>query len=654
MFHFLNRFAAPKPVARSRRRNKLGRASGFESLESREMMTGTSALTMYPAATISSYTNVGFQNNPVASLSATVAGKQDATPAHFTAQVNWGDENGWQPAQVVVNNTAGTRIPLLIEGSHTYDEPGTHTIQVKVTGDGITISGVESVGSVENMPSQASQPGLEAANLGGPKPLGATQLVLYDAQTLTTTQGAAAKGIVATADGYYGGLHDTVASDYKTQINWGDSPRWTTGNVVAAPAGSSIPFQITGTHTYQDAGAFPVTVVLTGPDGQTLTERTSMVVVNPTSATTAPLLLKGSVAVNATETQLVAEGAQLDAWGANLQAATNDAVKSFAEGLLNPSAQPSAISVSNPAQYPFSRSFFDAGRMLQGIANGVASLPKDVLTMFENMVSHPETMIPGYPVFAAANTLGAAVANPTAAMNQIMQGFQAFANLDPAQVGGQSIPSAVLFGILGSNTTLAGQIDKAETTFTATGGAAPIKNYGGMSSNLIPPSQVIPSGEKPLAAVINQIRWANPIANVNPGFGTVVGTDTNCAYAAIVTDRILAGATPEAISQGLMLRTAPPGVPQSVGWVEQFFQGSEFGDEIQSATMVQQMNAAGNGARGIVYGFNTEMVNGVEEYGTGHFFNVVNNNGVITFYDGQSGGVANLSGYSGFSLLRTN
>jgi len=59
------------------------------------------------------------------------------------------------------------------------------------------------------------------------------------------------------------------------------------------------------------------------------------------------------------------------------------------------------------------------------------------------------------------------------------------------------------------------------------------------------------------------------------------------------------------------------------------------------------MQTAGNGARGIVLGTRGSDI--------GHFFNVVNQGGVIRFLDGQAGGVANLAaGYDGFWLLRTN
>ena len=59
------------------------------------------------------------------------------------------------------------------------------------------------------------------------------------------------------------------------------------------------------------------------------------------------------------------------------------------------------------------------------------------------------------------------------------------------------------------------------------------------------------------------------------------------------------------------------------------------------------MQRVGNNARGVVFGSR-----GPGE--VGHFFNVINQDGTIRFLDGQTGGVADLGGYKGYSLLRTN
>jgi len=62
--------------------------------------------------------------------------------------------------------------------------------------------------------------------------------------------------------------------------------------------------------------------------------------------------------------------------------------------------------------------------------------------------------------------------------------------------------------------------------------------------------------------------------------------------------------------------------------------------------IAQQMQAAGPGARGIVYGSRAN--------GTGHVFNVANQKGKVNFVDFQSGGAASFEGFDTFLLLRTN
>lgn len=61
----------------------------------------------------------------------------------------------------------------------------------------------------------------------------------------------------------------------------------------------------------------------------------------------------------------------------------------------------------------------------------------------------------------------------------------------------------------------------------------------------------------------------------------------------------------------------------------------------------KKMAGMGAGARGIVYG----------SYGpgqTGHGFNVVSQNGVIRFLDGQTGKAANLNVFKSFMFLQIN
>ncbi|OPE35031.1 hypothetical protein IPC878_25105 [Pseudomonas aeruginosa] len=131
---------------------------------------------------------------------------------------------------------------------------------------------------------------------------------------------------------------------------------------------------------------------------------------------------------------------------------------------------------------------------------------------------------------------------------------------------------------------------------------------------------------------------AGSIKNVNPGYPEA-GRTHNCVNCSIATDATLAGNPASALPIN-----HTKGVPLSV--LEKQF-GSKFGPVTAPENIAQQMANSGNGARGIVFG----------SYGPGqpgHVFNVVNQNGVVRFLDGQTGKPANLGVFKSLQLLRTN
>lgn len=87
-----------------------------------------------------------------------------------------------------------------------------------------------------------------------------------------------------------------------------------------------------------------------------------------------------------------------------------------------------------------------------------------------------------------------------------------------------------------------------------------------------------------------------------------------------------------------------PGGVTPISVLEQQF-GGQFVRAGSEQAIEQTMQSAGPGARGIVCGERAGDV--------GHVFNVVNQNGVVRFLDGQTDRPASLSGYTGFRLLRT-
>lgn len=123
---------------------------------------------------------------------------------------------------------------------------------------------------------------------------------------------------------------------------------------------------------------------------------------------------------------------------------------------------------------------------------------------------------------------------------------------------------------------------------------------------------------------------AGTIRNVNK-----IGGSMNCVNCTIATDAMLAGRPASALGGG----------PYRLTVLEKVF-NARFGAPTTIADITTTMTTAGSGARGIVAGSRGSQV--------GHVFNVVNQNGVVRFLDGQTGQPATFNGFQSFRLLRTN
>ena len=141
---------------------------------------------------------------------------------------------------------------------------------------------------------------------------------------------------------------------------------------------------------------------------------------------------------------------------------------------------------------------------------------------------------------------------------------------------------------------------------------------------------VAPGGKRIVKKVSEKLGEAGSIRNVNPKGGT-----QNCVNCVIATDATLSKAPASAL----------PGGPTSVRVLERQF-GGTFKMVSGRSEIEDLMTAAGDGARGIVYGNRGNQV--------GHVFNAVNQKGTIRFLDGQSGKPASFEGFSGFQFLKTN
>jgi hypothetical protein len=129
-------------------------------------------------------------------------------------------------------------------------------------------------------------------------------------------------------------------------------------------------------------------------------------------------------------------------------------------------------------------------------------------------------------------------------------------------------------------------------------------------------------------------RRAGSIREVNPGY-PMPGRVNNCINCAVATDARLSGGKAVAL----------PGEAGPIGKLEDMY-GGRFQPVASPDALAQQLQAAGPGARGIVFGQRL--------HGVGHVFNAINQRGTVRFLDGQVGGPASFDGFDRLYFLRTD
>ena len=224
-------------------------------------------------AKIGQFTDPGF--------SSAVAGTNET----FTYTINWGD--GTTPstgtATVTQAGSAGTPTTGSFDGSHTYADNGTYTATVTVTDDdgGATSKTIQV--TVSNVAPTLGVSGDQQVAAG--VPLNITDIGVF------------------TDPGFSNPLNTggEVAETFTYSINWGDNTSPSTGAPTidqAGAAGTLTGGSFDGSHTYQNAGSFVVTVRLTDDDGGVDEQQFDVLV-------TAPAAPAASARVQATETGLV-------------------------------------------------------------------------------------------------------------------------------------------------------------------------------------------------------------------------------------------------------------------------------------------------------------------------------------------------------------
>lgn len=157
-------------------------------------------------------------SGPVASFTSNLAG---ATPSSFTASIDWG--NGTITTGTI--SLAEDGVTYLVNGSNTYDTPGTYAVTVTVSSASVTTPAVaNSTATVE------------------------TSLIGVGNNS-SHAERSAYTYTVATFVG------PVPAADYTATITWGDSTT-SAGTIVTTSAG----YEVRGTHTFASQGSYTTSV----------------------------------------------------------------------------------------------------------------------------------------------------------------------------------------------------------------------------------------------------------------------------------------------------------------------------------------------------------------------------------------------------------
>jgi PKD repeat protein len=151
-----------------------------------------------------------------------------ATPADFTATIDWGDGTATTPGTIASSSAAFT-----VLGQHTYADEGSFTVTV-------TISDVS--------PGTGTATATDTATVTESDSLSGTGV------SFAALAGTSFTTAVANFTDTFTG---NVPSDFTATIDWGDAT--TSAGTVTGGGGA---YSVSGTHTYAGSGTFTVTVTL--------------------------------------------------------------------------------------------------------------------------------------------------------------------------------------------------------------------------------------------------------------------------------------------------------------------------------------------------------------------------------------------------------
>ena len=363
-----------------------------------------------------------------------------ATPADFTATIDWGDGTAVAPASSIGESSAA----FVVLGGHTYADEGTFTVTV-------TISDVS--------------PGTGTATATS-----TATVTEADALSGTPVNFSAASGASVTPT--VGNFTDTdtanTPSDFTASINWGDATV-SSGTVVSTGPGN---FAVSGTHTYGVSGTFTVTVTLTddAPGTATAMVTDTANVTNGFTVTAVPFTATEGVSFIG----VVASGADANKSATTLAATIDWGDGTSAAGVVT--GPPSSFTISGSHTYPDEGTFTVQVTVTEtsggaGMATGSASATvseADVLTGHAVAVNAQEAVLFSGTVatFTDTNTSNT-VADFTATINW-GDGTPVSAGTVTGSAGNFSVSGSHTYATSGPFTITVTLADDAPGTATAT------------------------------------------------------------------------------------------------------------------------------------------------------------------------------------------
>jgi hypothetical protein len=249
----------------------------LEQLEDRRVPS--TFLELFTAASIHSYAGVGFRENQVATLAASVNGAPDSSVRDFNVKIHWGDGQTSTGNLVYLGNN-GNFADFLVKGSHVYAQANGNGIPISAlaTGPGGTSTSSQ-ISTAYVAPIPSGLRGTVPPPLGTPTAPANVQMELFTSASVQSFAGVGFRqNVVATLAVSQNGQPYPSLGHVHAQINWGDSASWTTGDLVyLGNNGNYANYLVKGSHVYKQANGngIPIVVYASGPDSTSTSEQTS-------------------------------------------------------------------------------------------------------------------------------------------------------------------------------------------------------------------------------------------------------------------------------------------------------------------------------------------------------------------------------------------